>query len=87
LAERMPDRTAHAIRTTLSRMTHAGTVSRHPDGGWQIGAPAGRTKPARETEAAWAPGKWVHPHLLQQKRRPEPEPLPLDFADPRRRAA
>ena len=91
LAERMPERTAHAIRTTLSRMTHAGTVSRHPDGGWQIGAPAGRTKPARETEAAWTPAPWIHPirrRLLGLPVAQAPRDVPeTDFGNPLRKVA
>lgn len=92
------DTNAHTLRSTLARMAGVGmldrsveTVKGRPVITWSLGAvPYTERAPVPRVqikEEPWAPGKWVHPHLLKQQRRPEPEPLPLDFADPRRRVA
>lgn len=99
LRHRLPSFRDCTIKTAAMRMVRHGMLTRstvlvgqRPTFQYAIGAVeySERAPIERIPEAAdepWAPGKWVHPHLLKQQRRPELEPLPLDFADPRRRAA
>ncbi len=89
MAALLPLYNAHTIRTSLGRMARTRRISRVPSPKhetlrWKVGPSEAQS--GVHADVPWTPGVWVHPHLARRVR-PEPEPLPLDFADPRRKAA